>query len=166
MIKMVEQEKRYMILFGDGHICYYWSKELKRNEEGLLEWVFIILPSNEIQKTYNFGEELDKQGYIIRRYLKEYIFDIGGFDVLCTVDVNGNSTALSRTDEVMINKIQNQQKEINYLKLRQSVIHDDINDLLNQPFKKTDDDVERFMTVLKLRKRKGDEEVEYQQEVE
>lgn len=141
------------ILFGNGEGCNYFTKMESKNEDGLDDWVFVLVPESELLARHNFGKEFEKQGFIKRRYLKEHIFPTGVNNVLCTVEINNSPTNLSRKDEIEISKIHNQQRLLNNLQLKEANLHEEIDDILNNPFKLYDDDTEIFEGVMELRKR-------------
>jgi len=155
------------LLFGDGRIASILQKKLKRNDKGLLEWQFLIRPSEETVDDYGLRDELNPEyGAILRSYKKQYVWDFKYF-IFVTLDLDSNSTEQSRKDEGFINTIQNQQKTINTLTLSQAKISETIHELANLPHKKLKDDVELFKFALEVRKRGGEQdELEEQSNVE
>lgn len=147
------------ILFGNGEVADYFKKIDSKNEDGLDDWIFYILPTSIMQENHNFGEEFAQQGFIIRRYLKENVFQRGLHSVLITVDVNGFSTNTSRKDEIMVNKIHIQQREINNWQLKIAFLNEEINNLLNNPFQVYLDDKDIHKEIKELRKREEEEEI-------
>jgi len=118
MVGIDEGSGNNWIWFGDGNTCPYFQMFNKIDEEEGTEIITILMrPSQPMVEQYDLTDDIDPAtGLMITKFQKTYVEHLvsipGKNRILITVNPKGDPTQLSRRDEHLSAKIQQQQRMI------------------------------------------------------